>query len=91
MYVVEGKDGNGSTNSVYMYDPNLDSWSSSSPSMKSKRSELGVAMLNDRIYAIEGGNSEEGELNTAEVLDLTVKGGWGGFHRWIPVLCWRLH
>merc|ERR1712115_147963 len=42
--------------------------------MQSKRSGLGVAVLNDRIYAIGGGNREATPLNTAEVLDLTVRG-----------------
>ena len=54
VYVVGGMDRNGSTNSVYMYDPNVDSWSSSIPSMQSKRNGMGVAVLNNRIYAIGG-------------------------------------
>ena len=35
-------------------------------------------MLNDRIYAVGGFNREEGRLNTAEVLDMTV----GGTQEW---------
>ena len=59
VYVVGGRDRNGdSTNSVFMYDPSVDSWSSSIPSMQSKRSYLGVAVLNDRLYAIGGFNEE---------------------------------
>merc|ERR1712126_149484 len=75
VYVVGGKGRNEDImNSVFMYDPNMDVWSSSIPSMQSKRSNLGVAVLNDKIYAIGGQNYEEGSLNTAEVLDLTVRG-----------------
>jgi len=43
--------------------------------MQSERKWLGVAVLNDRIYAVGGrGNSRQKELNTAEVLDLIVEG-----------------
>ena len=75
VYVVGGLDRNrDTTNSVYMYDPSVDTWNSSIPSMKSKRQCPGVAVLNDRIYAVGGFNREERMLNTAEVLDMTVGG-----------------
>merc|ERR1712126_140972 len=63
-----------SMNSVYIYDPNVDTWSSSIPSMQSERYGLEVAMLNYRIYSIREFNREEGGLNTIEVLDLTIRG-----------------
>jgi len=75
VYVVGGMDYYGyGTNSVCMYDPNVDIWNSSIPSMQSERIGLGVAVLDKRIYAIGGVNREEGRLRSAEVLDLTVEG-----------------
>jgi len=81
VYVVGGEARNTvSTSSVFMYDPSVDSWSSSIPSMQNKRNGMGVAVLNDRIYAIGGCSWPEegtgGNLNTAEVLDLTVRPQW---------------
>ena len=78
VYVVGGWDWNGYSRSVYMYDPSVDTWTSSIPSMQSERWNLGVAVLNDRIYAVGGMNSVGGYLNTAEVLDLAV----GGTQEW---------
>ena len=51
------------------YDPNLDTWTSIA-SMEARRSTLGVAVLNNRIYAVGGFDGSTG-LNTAEVLDLS--------------------
>merc|ERR1719481_1733854 len=62
------------TNTVCIYEPSEDAWTSFIPSMLSERAFLGVAMLNDRIYAIGGTDDmdkNEG-LRTAEVLDLTM-------------------
>ena len=71
VYVVGGMDRNrDSMSSVYIYDPSVDTWTSSIPSMQSERSYLGVSVLNDCIYAV-GGNREGEEVNTAEVLDMT--------------------
>jgi len=79
VYVVGGKDSNGhSTDSVYMYDPSLDTWTSSIPRMQSQRCDLGVAVLNDRIYAVggvgSGGFYQDETSDTAEVLDLSQEG-----------------
>merc|ERR1719334_2014144 len=76
-YVADGE----TANSVYMYDPCVDTWSSSIPSMQSTRCGLGVAVLNDRIYAVGGMKTfgdEDGCLETAEVLDMTE----GGTQEW---------
>ena len=78
VYVVGGRDRNGVSNSVCMYDPSMNTWTSSIPSMQSEREGLGVAVLNDCIYAVGGRNREEGSLNTAEVLDMTE----GGTQEW---------
>ena len=59
-----------------MYDPTSDSWSSIA-SMEARRSTLGVAVMNDHIYAVGGFDGSCG-LNTAEVLDMTVS----GTHEW---------
>ena len=78
VYVVGGRGRNGDSNSVCMYDPSMNTWTSSIPSMQSERCGLGVAVLNDCIYAVGGWNREEGTLNTAEVLDMTE----GGTQEW---------
>ena len=51
------------------YDPTHDTWTSIA-SMEARRSTLGVAVLNHRIYAVGGFDGSTG-LNTAEVLDLS--------------------
>ena len=61
---------------VDMYDPTADSWSSIA-SMEARRSTLGVAVMNDHIYAVGGFDGSCG-LNTAEVLDMSVS----GTHEW---------
>ena len=55
---------------IYSYDPLRDIWSSA-PNMEARRSTLGVAVLNDCIYAVGGFDGSTG-LNSAEVLDLSV-------------------
>ena len=53
VYVVGGRDRNRvSTNSVYMYDPSVDTWTKSIPNMHIRRRDLWVAMLNDFINAV---------------------------------------
>ena len=52
------------------YDPVKDKWTSVA-TMDARRSTLGVAVLNDRIYAVGGFDGSTG-LNTAEVLDLSL-------------------
>ena len=51
------------------YDPSRDTWTSIA-SMEARRSTLGVAVLNNHIYAVGGFDGSTG-LNTAEVLDLS--------------------
>jgi len=74
VYVMGGTQKKEVTNTMCMYDPSEDTWTSFIPTMRSERAFLGVAMLNDRIYAIGGTDDmdkKEG-LRTAEVLDLTM-------------------
>jgi len=66
------------TNTVCMYDPSEDAWTSFIPSMLSERAFQGVAVLNDCIYAIGGMDDMEERFRTAEVLDLTI----GGTQEW---------
>ena len=62
------------------YDPTRDTWTSIA-SMEARRSTLGVAVLNNRIYAVGGFDGSTG-LNTAEVLDIssTVTSHDPGYH-----------
>ena len=53
MYAVGGFNGSLRVRTVDMYDPTADSWSSIA-SMEAKRSTLGVAVMNDHIYAVGG-------------------------------------
>merc|ERR1712080_349584 len=70
VYVVGGEDDlKYAMDSVHMYDPSLDTWTTDIPSMLCGRSEHGVAVLNDCIYAVGGCNTDQ-SLDTAEVLDL---------------------
>lgn len=50
-----------------MYDAVLDKWSTCA-SMEARRSTLGVAVLNNCIYAVGGFDGSTG-LNTAEMYD----------------------
>ncbi len=53
LFAVGGCDGNFSLDSVEIYDPILDEWRLG-PTMTIPRSTVGVAVLNDRLYAIGG-------------------------------------
>ena len=76
VYGVGGFNGSLRVRTVDMYDPTADSWSSIA-SMEARRSTLGVAVMNDHIYAVGGFDGSCG-LNTAEVLDMSVS----GTHEW---------
>lgn len=52
---------------VDVYDASLDQWTTGA-SMEARRSTLGVAVLNDCIYAVGGFDGSTG-LNTAEMFD----------------------
>jgi kelch-like protein 2/3 len=78
---VGGFNGSLRVRTVDMYDPTADSWSSIA-SMEARRSTLGVAVMNDHIYAVGGFDGSCG-LNTAEVLDMTVS----GTHEWRTIAC----
>ena len=72
MYAVGGFNGSLRVKTVDEYDPGRDTWTSIA-SMEARRSTLGVAVLNDHIYAVGGFDGSTG-LNTAEVLELSSLG-----------------
>ena len=76
VYGVGGFNGSLRVRTVDMYDPTTDSWTAIA-SMEARRSTLGVAVMNDHIYAVGGFDGSCG-LNTAEVLDMSVS----GTHEW---------
>ena len=69
MFAVGGFNGSLRVKTVDEYDPNRDTWTPIA-NMEARRSTLGVAVLNNRIYAVGGFDGSTG-LNTAEVLDLS--------------------
>ena len=60
VFVVGGFSGSLRVRTVDAYDPVKDTWVSC-PSMKARRSTLGVALLNDLIYAVGGFDGSSGD------------------------------
>lgn len=69
IYAIGGTNGTSATNTVEVYDPSRDRWSNVS-GMPTARSELAVAFVNGKIYAIGGVGVGSGiPLATVEVYD----------------------
>jgi len=73
VYAVGGHDSSGNmVNTLEVYDPNSNSWASSTTgaiaSMRTARYGLAAAAINGKIYAI-GGFDGRNYLNTVEVYD----------------------
>jgi N-acetylneuraminic acid mutarotase len=73
---VVGGVGNGTTKSVEEYDPDTNSWTAKAP-MNIARSSHQIAVVNGKIYAISGGNSDNDGLpvNSVEEYD-PIKNQW---------------
>lgn len=66
LYVVGGSDGQSSLISVEIYDPELCTWSFG-PSLNTPRANVGVAVMNGRLFAI-GGFTGKAFLESMECL-----------------------
>lgn len=53
LFVVGGCDGSSSLDSVEVFDPHVGEWRLG-PSLTIPRSNVGVAVLNERLYAVGG-------------------------------------
>jgi len=80
VYSVGGQKNGEMMNTVDIYDPIMDTWTLNIAEMDTAIMEMGVTVMNDRIYTV-GGYSDElyhGQygrwLDTAKVLDLTMDG-----------------
>ncbi len=73
LYVAGGVKPGGLAESVLIFDPLTNAWSSSS-GPPTKREHLGVASFESKLYVM-GGRTSEGNLATAEVLDVST-GNW---------------
>ena len=57
---------------VEVYDPTSNTWSMLDAKLNKEREGLGIAVLNNKIYAVGGFNGRDGStiiLNTVEVYD----------------------
>jgi N-acetylneuraminic acid mutarotase len=73
LYVVGGVGQEPAT--VFVYDPNLDTWRPFATPLPTLREHLTAAAIDGRIYVIGGRWSRQGNLATIEVLDPTA-GTW---------------
>lgn len=67
VYAVGGFNGSLRVRTVDVYDPQLDTWTTSG-NMQARRSTLGVAVVNNCIYAVGGFDGTTG-LSSAEMFD----------------------
>jgi hypothetical protein len=85
IYVIGGYSQHGigdyeATNKVYCYNPATDTWSQAAD-MPTARYNMGVAVLNDRIYVMGGGlttTSKDGwDIPTTDVVEVFTPLGYG--------------
>lgn len=69
VFAVGGFNGSLRVRTVDVYDPNTDSWSTSS-NMQARRSTLGVAVVNNILYAVGGNFSAIYPWYLLKILDL---------------------
>jgi N-acetylneuraminic acid mutarotase len=67
LYAVGGRDASGNyTNTVFVYDPVVNTWSNGSAAMPTARAGLGVAAIDRVLYEVGGNNSNTSVLAANE-------------------------
>ena len=74
IYLIGGFNGQSRIRSVDIYDPQTEVWSQG-PDMLCRRGTLGVAVLNDKVYAVGGFDGMTG-LVSVECWSMKPDEGW---------------